>query len=285
MNNLRTSALGLGHILSALTVVIALFSIATTTTWTLTDGGNSLVKNNRSSVIPAFIASLADVPARPKTLVITSKGAGNTAYFVSRGNDLQLGDPDVVVALPPALDDSIRGLVAGTMPTAGPIIGSFGIQYVFLTNPVDAAIARRIDAVGGFARTSATNNGIVWKVIGALPRVSEVNALKARTALNSGDIGSGDSLVQPGTIVLTEKFDSSWHLLVGGTAARATPTGNGLTQFTTTLTGPMNLLNDGTTRRALLSVQLIALLSVIVLALPAGRRRSEIAALKAGAQL
>ena len=282
LKNLRESALGLGHILSAATIAITLFSIAATTTWTLTDGANSLVKNNRSSVIPAFIASLADVPARPKTLVITSKGAGDTGYFVSRGNDLQLGEPDVVSALPPVLDDAIRGLVTGSMPTAGQVIGGFGIQYVFLTNPVDGAIARRVDGVGGFSRTSATNNGIVWKVVASLPRVSEVNALKARTALNSGDIGSHDSLVQPGTIVLTEKFDSSWHLLMGGTPVHATPTANGLTQFVTTVTGPMNLLNDGTTRRALLSIQLIALLTVIVLALPAGRRRSEIAALKAG---
>ena len=282
MKNLRESALGLGHILSAVTVAVALFSIATTTTWTITDGANSLVKNNRASIIPAFIASLADVPARPKTLVITSKGAGDTAYFVSRGNDLQLGEPDVVVALPPVLDDAIRGLVSGTLPTAGQVIGSFGIQYVFLTNPVDVAIARRVDGVGGFSRTSATTNGIVWKVTGALPRVSEVNALGTRTALNSGDIGSSDSLVQPGTITLTEKFDSSWHLLVGGVAVHAAPTTNGLTQFTTTSTGKLTLLNDGTTRRALLSLQLIALLTVIVLALPAGRRRSELAALKAG---
>jgi len=233
-------------------------------------------------VIPAFIASLADVPARPKTLVITSKGAGDTGYFVSRGNDVQLGDADVVVALPPVLDDAIRGLVSGTLPTASQVIGGFGIQYVFLTNPVDAAIARRVDGVGGFTRTSATTNGIVWRVVGALPRISEVNALKARTTLNSGDIGSSDSLVQPGTITLTEKFDSSWHLLVGGGPVHATATPNGLTQFTTTSTGPLTLLNDGTTRRALLSLQLIALLSVIVLALPAGRRRSEIAALKVG---
>jgi len=279
--NLKESALGLGHILSAVTVAIALFSIVTTTTWTLTDGGNSLVKNNRNSVIPAFIASLADVPARPKTLVITSKGAGDTAYFVSRGNDLQLGDPDVVVALPPVLDDSIRGLVTGTLPTVGPVIGSFGIQYVFLTNPVDEAIARRIDGVGGFARTSATSNGIVWKVNAGLPRVSEVNALNQRTPLNSGDIGSRDTLVQPGTIDVTEKFDSSWHLLVGGTGVHATQTPNGLTEFVTTSTGPMTLLNDGTSRRALLSLELIALLTVTVLALPAGRRRRDIAAGKA----
>jgi len=221
------------------------------------------------------------VPARPKTLVITSKGAGDTAYFVSRGNDLQLGDPDVVVALPPVLDDSIRGLVTGTLPTAGPVIGSFGIQYVFLTNPVDEAIARRIDGVGGFARTSATSNGIVWKVNAGLPRVSEVNALNQRTPLNSGDIGSRDTLVQPGTIDVTEKFDSSWHLLVGGTGVHATQTPNGLTEFVTTLTGPMTLLNDGTSRRALLSLELIALLTVTVLALPAGRRRRDIAAGKA----
>jgi hypothetical protein len=38
----------------------------------------------------------------------------------------------------------------------------------------------------------------------------------------------------------------------------------------------MTLLHDGTKHRALISMQLIALLVVIVLSLPAGRRRREV---------
>jgi predicted transcriptional regulator len=40
--------------------------------------------------------------------------------------------------------------------------------------------------------------------------------------------------------------------------------------------GEFSLTHDGTNRKAWISIQLIALISVIVLALPAGRRKREV---------
>ena len=51
---------------------------------------------------------------------------------------------------------------------------------------------------------------------------------------------------------------------------------NGLPTFTALSSGEFSLIHDGTTRRGMLSLQLIFLVSVIVLALPAGRRKSQI---------
>ena len=50
---------------------------------------------------------------------------------------------------------------------------------------------------------------------------------------------------------------------------------NGFTQFSVTEPGEISLLHDGTNRRGLLSLQFIFLVTLIVLAAPAGRRRRE----------
>jgi hypothetical protein len=65
-------------------------------------------------------------------------------------------------------------------------------------------------------------------------------------------------------------------LLVNGNQIRVQESDIGLPYFEVNETGTMTLLHDGTRHRALISAQLIALLAVIILSLPAGRRRSEV---------
>jgi hypothetical protein len=50
----------------------------------------------------------------------------------------------------------------------------------------------------------------------------------------------------------------------------------GLPVFSVTKPGEMELYYDGTLRRGWLSLQIVVLVTVITLALPAGRRRREI---------
>ena len=50
----------------------------------------------------------------------------------------------------------------------------------------------------------------------------------------------------------------------------------GLPTFTVTEAGEISLLHDGTVRRGWLSLQLIIVVIVVVMALPAGRRKREI---------
>lgn len=65
-------------------------------------------------------------------------------------------------------------------------------------------------------------------------------------------------------------------MLVNGNQIRVQESDIGLPYFEVNETGTMTLLHDGTRHRALISAQLIALLAVIILSLPAGRRRSEV---------
>ncbi len=273
--NLKNSKLGLGHFLSVLIVIISTFSISATSFWAITGGANSLVTANKVEVIPPFIASLSDTPNRPKTLVI-GRTEDQLNYFVTRGSDLEIGDADVAVATPAPVTQAILELMSGAGLTSSKTLGAYGIQYIFLKNPIDQGVARTIDGIGGFTRSSSTNSGIIWQVVESKARVSVLDATGDTTAINSAKVGAMDDLQTPGTVTIAEKFNLGWKLIINGNQLEPTQSALGLPSFEVAETGPVILLHDGTKHRALISVELIALLTIIVLSLPAGRRRREV---------
>ncbi len=273
--NLANSALGFGHVLTGLITAISIFSVGATTCWAITTGANSLVRQGQAEVVPAFIQSLSDTPGKPKTLVIGKSGS-QLIYFVSRGSDLELGDPDVAVATPPELESAVEDLISGVGINSSKVIGAFGISYLFIKNPADQAVVRTIDGIGGFTRSSATTAGVVWRVVGSKSRVSITDASGTVTAVNANSIGAQDDISTPGNVVLAEKYDSGWKDLLNGKKLDLKKSPVGLPFFQAPQAGTLNIVHDGTKRRALLSIEFITLLTVIVLSLPAGRRRREV---------
>jgi ATP-dependent RNA helicase DeaD len=96
------------------------------------------------------------------------------------------------------------------------------------------------------------------------------------TGLNSSNIGATDELLAPGTVTIAEKFDTGWKLIVNGTSIELLQSPIGLPYFEVQEIGSISLIHDGPGHRALISLQLISLLVVLVLSLPAGRRRREL---------
>jgi uncharacterized membrane protein YfhO len=92
----------------------------------------------------------------------------------------------------------------------------------------------------------------------------------------STDFSAETNVSQPGVVVVAEKYDQGWQLLLDGVRIPLEHASNGLPIFTIPHAGRVTVLHDGTLHRTLISLQLIFLLSVIVLALPAGRRRREV---------
>ena len=272
---LKNSKLGLAHFASAFAVLFTVLSLLATSTWAVTSGANSAVAGGKSEVIPAFIASLSDTPIRPKTLVI-GKTEDQLSYFITRGSDLQIGDPDVTASVPKAVSSAVIDLLSGAGITSSKDLGAQGIQYVYLKKPVDENIARTIDGIGGFTRSSSTNSGIIWQIVGSNSRVSVTDATGAITGLNSSNIGATDELKTPGTVTIAEKFDKGWKLIVNGTSIELQKSPIGLPYFDVAEIGPISLIHDGTAHRALISLQVISFLVVLILALPAGRRRREL---------
>ncbi|MEN9324320.1 MAG: hypothetical protein RL414_74, partial [Actinomycetota bacterium] len=272
--SLRGMQLGIAHLITGVIALVTAFSLIGTPIWAMTGGSHSLVKANAPQIVPAFVSALADTPAKPKALVINEID-GQIMYAISRGSDIQIGDADVTIAPPREIVKAVTDLVAGSGITSAKTLGSFGIQYIFLKAIQDGALVRTIDGSGGFIRMSSTKDGIVWKVLGAAPRVIFIGT-NYHQVISSTDVSAEADLPMAGVVRVAEKFDSHWRLLLDGKRIPLTQSDDGLPTFVIPQAGHITLSHDATLHRALLSFQLIALLSVIVLALPAGRRRREV---------
>jgi hypothetical protein len=134
---------------------------------------------------------------------------------------------------------------------------------------------RTIDGLGGFVRSSATRAGIVWKVNSAFSRINFIDLNGKITEIPSTSVGTKTQIYSPGTILLTDSYSESWKIFQNGSTLERTKNANGFPQFAVTQPGEISLLHDGSIRRGLLSLQFIFLITLIVLAAPAGRKRRE----------
>ncbi|MEI6220252.1 MAG: glycosyltransferase family 2 protein [Actinomycetes bacterium] len=273
--NLRLRNIGIGHLAVAGATVLSLVSATLLAGWILFGQAPSLVQSDQNDVVPAFVSALAQSPAKPKTLVLSSSSKAST-FFISRGNRLIMGDADVATSIPPQIADAVGQLVSGSGVTSAKVLGQFGIQYLFLKAPVSVQTARVIDGVGGFTRMSATNIGVVWRIVGASPRILLTDTFGKNYMIPSGDIGALAYAVAYGTITLGEKYDQSWRLIDNGVNDPLRHAASGLPIFSVATPGKITLLFDGTAHRALISLELLALLVAVVMALPSGRRRLQV---------
>ena len=78
-----------------------------------------------------------------------------------------------------------------------------------------------------------------------------------------------------GTVLITEKYDGRWKMVLNGQLVSAEETDNGISRFSVTEPGDFLIYHDGTARRGWISLQIITFATVVILALPARRRRSQ----------
>ena len=154
-------------------------------------------------------------------------------------------------------------MVNGIGATSSQVLGFYGIQYVFMKNPVDAAFVRTVDGIGGYTRSSATKDGVVWKVNNSLARVTYLNTKGKYFPINLDD-ASIAYVPGDGVIILAEKFDSNWQLLLDGKLIKANENQYGLPEFKIPSKGNISLVHNGTSRRAWVSLQLIVIITVII---------------------
>jgi hypothetical protein len=263
------------HILSALLLFTTLAYSVVAIGWSVSKGADSLVQANRETVMPAFLSVERDT----KILVLREVGSENQRkiqYHLSRGKDISLGEPDVAPAQSSAIAEAARGLIDGSGVTSSSTLSDFGVKYLFVKAPFKKEIIRSIDGLGGFTRTSATSLGVVWKVSAPASRLMFVGTDGVRKELQAGEVGARTYVPSAGTLILTETYNRSWQVLENGYRLERSKNEQGLPTFKVTEAGEISLIHDGTTRRAWLSLQLIFFVVVLVMALPAGRRKSEI---------
>lgn len=263
------------HVLSAILLLITTSYAVLAVGFSVSTGADSAVQANRATVMPAFLSVETDT----KILVLREIGSEadkKIQYYISRGQDISLGEPDVAPKQNREIAIAARALIDGSGITSSKTLGDHGIKYVFVKSPFKKEIVRSIDGLGGFTRTSATSLGVVWSVSQPTGRLLFVNEEGVRTVLEAGDFGARTYVPSAGTLILTESSNRSWQVLQNGYRLNRTNNEIGLPTFSVTEAGEISLIHDGTVRRAWLSLQFIFLVVVIVMALPAGRRKREI---------
>jgi GT2 family glycosyltransferase len=278
---IRNSALNFRHFATAAVAISAILSLAFSLIWWIGPGANGGLARGSKFSVPEFITANASTDERYKSLLLRSKN-GRLVYSVIRDRQLQLGDADLIYGGSKVIDEAVAGLVSGSAINANAVLGSYGIRYLFLAQPVKKGLARTIDGIGGFTRASSTDAGIVWKVVGASSRVSLIpfDAISSSSgeeiALAAEEVDARGTITRTGVIRIGERFDGRWRLLVNNRSLKLSRSIDGLPQFEVTEPGDFYLYHDGTTRRGWVSLQLIVFLTLLTASLPARRRRAEV---------
>jgi hypothetical protein len=176
----------------------------------------------------------------------------------------------------PVISKIVSEIVDGAGEYPSEQLANYGVRYVFLNEPVDKEVARKIDGVGGLVRLSATKDGVLWKIAGNSARVKLISEDAEPMALPSNRISANFKIPNSGEILLAERFSSGWRLIVDGQFVKPEITAEGLTKFKVETPGDALLIHDGTLQRAGISLQLMTIGLIVFFALPRGRKRSQI---------
>lgn len=272
-SRLEDTRLSYQHFAVALILVITIAYSATATLWVFSAGADSPLQNRDSQILPAYLA----IETNSKTLVIRPLNDGanrSLSYFISRGKPSQLGEADIATLYSPELSSAIEGIIDSSGVSGSKVLAEYGVKYLFVANPAHKELIQTIDGLGGFMRTSSTAEGTVWKVSEETGRVIFIDPTGAKSTLEFND----GSVIAPGagTLTLTDSYSDSWQALANGSQLVRSKSQYGLPLFTVEEAGEVLIIHDGTSRRAWISIFLIALVTSIVMAAPAGRRRREI---------
>jgi hypothetical protein len=263
------------HISAAILLIATAGYAISSTVWVVAKVGDAPLQSGREVVLPPFLAVEKDA----KTMVIRPRTVGDDVtlnFYLARGGDAILGEPDMAPQNREQLTNAVREIADGSGLTASTTFAVHGIKYLFLKSPADENLVRIIDGLGGFTRASSTSAGIVWKISGSTGQIIFTDTAGKSSVLPISQFDFEVSVPAAGTLTMTENYAQGWRAMQEGQRLVRNRNVDNLPVFEVTKSGPVTLLYDGTLRRAWVSLQTIIFISVIVLALPAGRRRREI---------
>jgi hypothetical protein len=271
---LAEKGFGREHAGMAVMAVVLSLSALTMAIWFVGPGAGSVNRAGRTSVVPAFIEAASKGDEHPRTLVLEGR-IGKSEYTVVRDRPLQLGDAEVMGEPTPSLDRAVAELVSGGTQTTSVELGQFAIRYVFLAAPLDQALVRSLDGVGGLSKVSSTPSGVLWKIAGITSRVRFIDAAGNSTTLTSDRVGANVEVKKPGRIVIADRGDPGWRAFENGVQLTRSYAYGWATSFGVTKPGKVMIVHDSTKRRTGISLQFLAILALLVFILPGGRRKID----------
>jgi hypothetical protein len=279
VHRLQNSNFGYRHISTAILSTVAIYSTVALSIWWVLPGADSPTRSGNLQIIPPFVAAATAGEERSRTLILQSQQSDlgtSVSYALLRERDLVFGELDLMYKEDPVISKIVSEIVDGAGEYPSEQLANYGVRYVFLNEPVDKEVARKIDGVGGLVRLSATKDGVLWKIAGNSARVKLISEDAEPMALPSNRISANFKIPNSGEILLAERFSSGWRLIVDGQFVKPEITAEGLTKFKVETPGDALLIHDGTLQRAGISLQLMTIGLIVFFALPRGRKRSQI---------
>lgn len=125
--------------------------------WWLVGGSDGPLTREPTTRLPAYMAELAASRTDQAVLVVRGGDGGSVVrYRILRHGILRVGDDAIVAATPERTDvtQSLGRLLAGADTGTAPLLGRYGVRYVYAPPPVSPPVSGAFDAADGFASAS-----------------------------------------------------------------------------------------------------------------------------------
>lgn len=255
----------------------------------LAPAAGDLLQRISPATVPAFVAADAFSPQAPRTLVLLDNKAGRVTYTVINGDGMRLGDADLTPAaeIYANLDPYVADMASGRGGEEIEVLGGYGIRYVILAQGSARDLVPTLDAEPGLRRLSSADGEVLWRVAGVTSRarISDGEAFSPVGIAQPDVLGTNPYIDQAlpeggGTRVLYlgTPTDSRWQA-DSGSGLEPVVTDSALS-WSATFALPAGspqarIIFDDSSRTLWLLGQLVAVIIVIVIALPS-RTREEL---------
>ncbi len=245
----------------------------------LINGVSGPVAPTAAPVIPVLVSVSSPSGLQLRTLVLRSVG-GQVSYSLQRGLAPSLGDADLTPVAPAqrALDTAVATLVApngGEADDQGQSLAQFDIGFVLVPAPVNQGLTRLLDGVADLRPVTATSAFALWKLVEPAARARVVEPGGNVVTLPSGDVSvSGVTAPAAGGILELAEPAGGWSATLNGQPLAQVPSPAGAWAQAFRLPpggGVVSISRDQTVHDIALVIEALALLAVVVLALPGAR--------------
>jgi GT2 family glycosyltransferase len=250
----------------------------------VTSGVTGPVRPAAGTLLPEFVSVSSDTGQRLRTLVLQTAPHGGITYLVLRDSDPPIGSPELALpgAAGQALSQTVATLTAasgGAVTDQGRALAGFGIGYVLLPAPVNAGLARLLDAVPGLRPVSVTPAFQLWRVVGTTARVTVTETGGTVVPVTSGpaSVTGARAPAAGGALVLAEPA-GGWSATLNGhpLTPLAAPVNGWAQGFRLPPGGgTLSVSHSGVGRAAVMALEGLAVLVVAGLALPGARAAAE----------
>ncbi|TDD75688.1 glycosyltransferase [Actinomadura darangshiensis] len=262
-NHLIYKAGGAVVVLAALTAPLLSAAL-----WVAGGAGGPLGRLDPDTV-PQFVHG----PGGPRTLVLHREPTGRVSYTLLRDARPRLGESEVAGdgRAHDRLDDLVAGMAAGREGDEGPALTRMGVQYLLVPHPTKDPITKVLDASPELTRLSRTGTFAVWRLQSTSGRMMLLQG-NTVTPLPAGRINARMQILPgtgPRTLLLAEPSDGGWRATLNGKELNArTVDGWAQGYAVPDSGGEFELTRSMTMRHTWIVIQGIAVLLVVVLALP-----------------